>query len=597
MRGLAVLAFAASLGLTKGAAAQFTELQASYDFLVRERTAGGVLLDFSLGQARAQYQLPASYLDTHAYWGAYVCESSKAKCAVHDTYNSVTYELVPAAGPAGKLQVERVNAHNGANIYDAATWQIAVVLGAVKGRLRQSSPTSAYALASGLTEVLHQSARRDDANVAPGTKRAVTVGTSFVYNGAAISDDARAYAFRTLAPEWIARDPLMDSPHASWITAGNLPLTNPAYEAGRITWSDWKPITGENAWAFLIGPLHAAYLHHVVERKEAFIPFKDLSIQNALGVLPTFAAMQSAIGAIYYAPAGTIGNEGDGAVNPYQVSVENNFSVYAGLGLLRETLRASLKDQAADRARIEQALILIDTMIHGGEIGPGRKTKGLLSFFKDAAWREGGFVQGGLANDPRQRNDWMPTTSPKAVDVDTWGIAALGTKRIDAWFGDGAAFATWQRLKRWGGYGVGSTLGGVGYSDQDGNGVGENGAYRQGVLSAEWTAGAVNAVRNMIVHYAGNQKYLASLKADEAAMMAGLQDLRIDRYTSAAIPGKPDRYAKLVSVPTKPYLYASRRYHIPFGWYANPLPSTASTAWVIMLAYGYDPFGFGGAPN
>jgi hypothetical protein len=47
----------------------------------------------------------------------------------------------------------------------------------------------------------------------------------------------------------------------------------------------------------------------------------------------------------------------------------------------------------------------------------------------------------------------------------------------------------------------------------------------------------------------------------------------------------------------EPYLYASRRYHIPFGWVANPLPSTAATAWMIMLANSYDPFGYGGAAN
>jgi hypothetical protein len=47
----------------------------------------------------------------------------------------------------------------------------------------------------------------------------------------------------------------------------------------------------------------------------------------------------------------------------------------------------------------------------------------------------------------------------------------------------------------------------------------------------------------------------------------------------------------------QPYVYASRRYAIPFGWYANPLPSTCATAWVLMLAAGFDPFGYGGAPN
>jgi hypothetical protein len=46
-------------------------------------------------------------------------------------------------------------------------------------------------------------------------------------------------------------------------------------------------------------------------------------------------------------------------------------------------------------------------------------------------------------------------------------------------------------------------------------------------------------------------------------------------------------------------LYASKRYAIPFGWFANPLPSTCATAWMIMEYYGYNPFTLGGGyvPN
>ena len=609
MQVRAFLYLALGVALPGGAAAQIDQLQASYDFLVRERTAGGSLLNFSVGTSR--YVLPSSYYDTAAYWGAYVCEGSSAKCAVTDTYNILNYELSPAPGPTGEKQVERVNAHNGANIYDAATWQIAVVLGAEKNGLRVGSPTSAYALASGLSRYLQQSGLRSEGNTAPGSKRAVTVGKSFVYNGTVIGDGKRAFAFRALAPEWLARDPLMGSPYASFITASNLPPLNPAYEVGRISWSDWKPIAGENAWAFLIGPLQAAHIHYVIGEKKPFVPFSELAVQNALDILPTFATMQSPLGGVYYAPAGTIGNEGAGAVHPQQISVENNFSVYAGLRILRATLRATLERDTAlrgdEKTKITDALQLIEAMIDGGQIGENRQTKGLLSFFRNAAWQDRSFVQGGLANDPGQSRDWVPTTGPKAVDVQTWGISSLGTKRIDQWFGYGASFDAWQDVKAWGGYGVGKALWGVGYSDKDGNGIDQGGAYRQGVMSAEWTAGAINAVRNMIStyeaealsssRYGAAQRYAASLRQDEAAMLKAISALRIDRYPSIAFPGKPANYATLISMKTKPYLYASRRHHIPFGWYANPLPSTASTAWMIMIADRFDPFGLGGAPN
>jgi hypothetical protein len=608
------LALGVSPALSREAVAQTTELQASYDFLVNKRTDGGALLNFPLLNASnvmGDYVLPGSFYDSAAYWGSYVCEGSKALCAINDTYNAQNYQLSPVPGSAGKSQTERVNAHNGANIYDAATWQIAVVLGAVKGGLRQSSPTSAYALARSLSEVLRQSALLHAANTAPGTKRAVTVGDAFVYNGKVIADGKRAYAFRALAPDWIARDPLMNSPYASWITAPNLPPSNPRYATGKITWTDWKPITGENAWAFLIGPLQAAYLHYVTLLKARFVPFKELPVQNALDVLPTFAAMQSPLGGVYYAPSGTIGNEGDVPVNPHEVSVENNLSLYAGLQILRLTLTAELEGETAlddgEKNKIKDALHLIEVMINGGRIDRDRQTQGLLSFFRHVAWQDGGFVQSGLANDPAQRHDWSPTTGARAVDVQTWGISALGSKQIDQWFGYGASFELWQRLKTWGAYGVGKTLWGVGYSDQDGNGVDRDGNYKEGVMSAEWTAGAINAVRNMISGYSAEpaissrhdaaRTYVASLKRDETAMVKAMNALRIDQYASTDFPGKPANYAELISLKTKPYLYASRRYHIPFGWYANPLPSTASTAWAMMIAYSYDPFGFGGRPN
>ena len=625
-RAFLFLALWPFLALPRGAVAQNSQLeksqlQGSYDFLMRERSAGGVL--FTFANATGTYLLPGSFYDSAEYWVAHVCGSSSAACAVNDSYNVIDFQLTPASGAAGKMQVERVNAHNGANIYDAATWQIAVMLGFVKNNFLLSSvTTNAYALASSPNEVLHQSGFPPDRNTAagakrgfntaPGATRATTAGNTFVYNGRAITAGNRAYAFRALAPEWLARDPLMGSAFASFITASNLPLSSPAYQTGRITWSDWKPITGENAWAFLIGPLQAAYIQYVLFKHQTFIRFRELALQNALDVLPTFAAMQSALGGVYYAPAGTVGNEGEGPVKPYEISVENNFSLYAGLQILRSSLHATLDGEptltADEKDKIKDALQLIEAMINGGSIGKdGQKTKGLVSFFKTAAWQKGGFVQGGLANDPTQKREWVPTTEPMAVDVQTWGIAALGTKQIDQWFGYGASFEMWQHLKAWGGYGVGKTLWGVGYSDRDGNGIDPSGAYRQGVMSAEWTAGAINAVRNMLntygaeapssAHYSAAQKYAASLKGDEAAMLKAIVALRSDQYAVTDFPGKPANYSKLISVKTKPYLYASRRYHIPFGWYANPLPSTASTAWVFMIADRYDPFGFGGVAN
>jgi hypothetical protein len=90
------------------------------------------------------------------------------------------------------------------------------------------------------------------------------------------------------------------------------------------------------------------------------------------------------------------------------------------------------------------------------------------------------------------------------------------------------------------------------------------------------------------------ESYVLKLKEDEMAMLEGVQKLRFDNYVETPFPGKPHNYSKLISQRSNPYLYASRRYLIPFGWYANPIPSTCSTAWIIMLADDYDPFSYGG---
>lgn len=95
------------------------------------------------------------------------------------------------------------------------------------------------------------------------------------------------------------------------------------------------------------------------------------------------------------------------------------------------------------------------------------------------------------------------------------------------------------------------------------------------------------------------QRYARSLRADEAAMLAGVQTLRFDRYVATDFPGKPARYEALMGLAADSpargaYLYASRRHAIPFGWYANPLPSTCASAWLLMLAHDFDPFAYGG---
>ena len=581
---------AALLVMPLCASAEDVKLAETYRFLVSSRSgAHGALGQIASGESKGR-PYPFSFFSTADYWGAYVCAWPDRRCAVTDVYNPGDYSLTPAEGPGAALQVERVNTHNGSNIYDAATWQIAVMLGAVQHGF--AAGVNVYELVSGQNALLRDTA-----------KRALTNGSTFAYNGKPIKNPVRAYAFRMHSDGYIAPDPLAQSRYAELITARGIPPGRSEYAPGRITWTDWKPFTGENAWAFLLGPLHAAYLQHIVERQQKFVPWDDIALRNALDVLQTFAAMQSAMGGVYYSPSGTFANQGRTLVSPYFVSVENNASLYAGLQVLGGTLQAQLQHGAlssSQRVEARNALQLVRTMIEGGRFADGRTTAGLHAFFKQAAWREGEFVQGGYANDPERPHPWEPVLSPRAVDANTWTIAALGPQRIDAWFGDGAAYQAWERVKAWGGYGRNRELWGVGFSDIDGNGRDASGVYRDGVLSSEWTAGAITLVRRLLEYYSqanttAARSHVRSLRADEASMSKGLQTLRYDRYAQTDFAGKPARYAELIPQRSLPYLYASRRMFVPFGWQANPLPSTCATAWAILLASRFDPFRYGGA--
>ncbi|MES3007926.1 MAG: hypothetical protein V4751_09165 [Pseudomonadota bacterium] len=595
-------------------------LEDTYRFLVSDREqAGGILYTATAGTLKGR-QLPLSFVDSAAYWGEHVCRFPDTLCAVTDIFNPQTFELTPQQSAAGDLQTERINTHNGTNIYDAATWQIAVMLGAVVNRLPLPGNQDAYALASNQNLLLQEGHNGNSNHAVAGENRAQTGGEVFVYNEHTITEAGQAFTFRMLPRSWLAIDPFMGTRYAETITSQGLPADNADYQTGKVTWRDWKPITGENAWAFLLGPLQAAYLHYLVDQKKDFVPLDDPALRNALAILPTFAAMQSPSGGVYYAPAGTVGNQGAQSVNPYEVSVENNFSLYAGLIILRSTLQAVLahdKNLAElEKIEVSEALQRIEAMINGGvvsgvvngvageNIGSNRTTEGLLAFFKNSAWQQGEFIQGGRADDPTASSKWIPNLQSRAVDVNTWGIAALGADQIDQWFGFGASFQNWQQVKQWGGYGVGKTLWGVGFSDQDGNGMDADGNFRQGVLSAEWTAGAITMVRTLIAYYqtissgapesARAQDFVAQLQQDEQSMLEAITQLRLDHYATAGFPGEPQDYSQLISLPTRPYLYASKRYFVPFGWNANPLPSTTSTAWMLMVANRFNPFVYGG---
>ncbi len=178
------------------------DLGATYGFLVSDRSTNGGALYSPAAYRSEGIVVPFSFRDSEQYWGEYVCAFPDRKCAVTDVYDPRDYTLKPSKGDAGALQTERVNVHNGTNIYDAAVWQIAVVLGSVVNRFTNVVDADAYHLATHENRVLADA------------KRATTSSETFRYNESVVQNPKSAYSFRMAAPAWLADDPLMDSRYA-----------------------------------------------------------------------------------------------------------------------------------------------------------------------------------------------------------------------------------------------------------------------------------------------------------------------------------------------------------------------------------------------
>lgn len=576
--------------------------------------------------------------------------------SVTDTFSGSNYTVVPtysnedpsgaAASGGANLQYERINTANGTDIYDAACYQIALAL-AAKYKVSTSVDLKKYINGPNLSLSVNKfkGANGNDSNCGSAggnraTTQVITGDSRFYYGGCAangsnsgsaacttgfptgaeISTPQDAYYFRMITQQWTSADPFFTAPcqecynkfstctKTSTECQSNLttcydknlclyskfvqPVSS-QYFPGAITWADYKPITGENVWGLLLGPMTA------VNILNESLETSDPRYLTAKGFLVALKAMQSKCsGAFYYVAQGSLGNTGSTAVNPFEVSTENNASALGGLLAFKKAL-LHMNPKDPDRL-IPQ----IDSMVWG----PGGNAKNpvqpsVLAYFKERSWDTAtGFFKQGITESYDSTGACTVTynTGANAVDVNTWGIATLSPGLLDTWFGAGTAYQNWQKIKVWGGYYDPNTnnLLGVGYSDLDNNGSGKKG----GIMSAEWSFGAINFVRSLIAHY-GTSRY-PDLVADEKALVQGVMQLHSDNYADSPAfavvnnditTGRPAKYKTYVPTTTSSspggwFIYASKRYFIPFGWFANPLPSLTSTSWGVMTQYEYNPF-------
>lgn len=564
--------------------------------------------DKMLVKSKKNEDVPLSFYmgtttDIEKYFGQFICEKDNT-CSVEDAlYLKPSFAILGVgvndegdtlAKRQAQAQIERTDVKYGTNIYDAATWQIALGLAAKNNLI--DAQTAKGLIRHELNNItLCES-------VTPGDGKPcnrATNGFQYGYNKP-ITDPTDAFTYRMLANlasdndpffGFFLKDPFVGTSYESGLTMSYDPAkVNPKYPASYFTnvstWSDWKPIAGENAWAQMIGPLQASFLTH-----DGNVLSGSVSLKNAVATLTAFSYMQSGIGAFYYAPGGSLGNTGP--IPQGEISLENNFSILGGLQVLNGALNKIVL-KTPDQLK---AIKLIHTMLYGGTTENGVATIGLLSFFYNGGFdhTNGVFYTSGTAATPTSQSDWTPATGgAMAVDVNTWGIAALGAGTIDNWFGAGTALGIWHNVKQKGGYfNPSGKLMGVGYTLDN--------ASSDKIMSTEWTAGAINTLNMLIKYYSTPNRGataadLAQLKQDRIDMQAGIENLRNDKYLAAnfdsATPSQ--NFVTLPASEGVGYLYASKRWLIPFGWYANTLPSLTSNAWIVMNQYSFNPFQYSG---
>jgi len=318
---------------------------------------------------------------------------------------------------------------------------------------------------------------------------------------------------------------------------------------GTWGWNDYKPVLGENSWANLIGPLQTAFIRYGGVNR---IPQSSTELSFAMDFLPSLQKMFiPRIHAYYYAPHNTYSHDGKAE---FQVSTENNVSLMSGLKMLLQILK-TLNIHPVEQNLLTSIINEIKAFVKS-------------SYLPDRGY----FSQGGLYFNTNQTWNWVQEPY-FAADCQTWTISVVGPKQIDEWFGQGTTLKVWEKTKEISGYKydpVSKLVDGIGFT--------ENKADQ--VFSGEWTFGAINALKVMAAHYGGDIANKLNMEADRMRNAIEAQLTIHGSINGHDCPG---------------VLYSNKRYYIPFGWWANPLISTASTGWAIALDKNFNLLQLGGS--
>lgn len=557
-----------------------------------------------LNMFESGYGIPRSYNDIlpngQVYWGTQTYLSIGA----FDEYGRHT-QLESMIG----IQ-ERTLTRFGLNLYDAAVWQIALslwwlydVAHIYQNNILYTSTTGPAGRKNGAPGGL-TNIRADSADFLYGSihKTAGDALKVITYPGnvshfpakqgkpeAPVFKGHGSYFYRMIAPKYQMVDPMNGNYGNAWkYPWPNYDSTTSWNVYGMIHFNDWKPITGENAWATMIGPVQSLGLktnNSLVngtcgnEFKVPPLPcdFKTFKttpneIQLGISIIPAMLALQGEPGLLFHCPWGAKifpPDPEEGA----NVSNENNFSGYTGIDMLWQVLNNFTKGSSDED--LQWALTSL-TMLRSG-LQKWFQADTILSVKGQLPNNWQVVPQGGHYN----ASGWFPVpldvTGGLAVDCQTWGMSVMGQPMIDGKYGHGFAHEIWKTTKKYAGYYKGETLCGVGYTDLSGS----NGSIPVNTIwSAEWTFGAINMAQILSQQYADAQDHTRAQELLEDAQ---------SMLNQVTLP-----WPQGLRFPDGSYVYANKRFFIPWGWFSNPISALCSTGWSVMMERNFDPFHYGG---
>ena len=401
-----------------------------------------------------------------------------------------------------------------------------------------------------------------------------------------------AMYYRIIGPNYQMIDPMSGHYGGAW----KYPWPNPDDTTkwntyGLIHFNDWKPITGENVWSAMLGPIQSLGLasnnnmSNTTCGNPSLIPhlpctWEDFDhipppIQQGISILPGLQALVTPQGALYHCPWGSKifppdPEEGE------NVSNENNFSAFAALDMLYQVLVNYTGCTSSDPL-LSYACTTSKSL-----------RDGLDTFFSDKSILSGAgempdnmrvVPQGGHINGSGYFPVPINSVAGLAVDCQTWGMSVMGAKKLDNQFGAGTSYNTWQSTKHYAGFYKGDILAGVGYTDLTDLNTSTPIAQND-IWSAEWTFGAINMCQTLSQQYKelGRDDYAENLLRDAQSMYNEVSKL----------------WPEGLRFPDGSYVYANRRFFIPWGWFSNPISATCSTAWSVLQERNFDPFDYGG---